>query len=69
MMTHSQWEWLIESEIQRRKLLAAVREARGSWRTEQHPELKDGSEAFVERLRAENEIRLKSASDSGTPAQ
>lgn len=69
MMTHSQWDRLVESEIQRRKLLAAVREARGSWRAEEHPELKDGPEAFVERLRSENEFRLKSASDSGTPTQ
>jgi metal-responsive CopG/Arc/MetJ family transcriptional regulator len=50
---------VIQKEIQRRKLLAALREARGSWKTEKHPELKDGSEVFVERLRTENEKRLK----------
>lgn len=50
---------IVQQEIQRRKLLAAVRDARGCWNTENHPELLDGSEAFVERLRAENEARLK----------
>lgn len=50
---------LIEREVQRQKLLAALREARGSWKTEDHPELQDGSGAFVERLRQENETRLK----------
>ncbi|HEX7362251.1 MAG TPA: hypothetical protein VF283_17305 [Bryobacteraceae bacterium] len=32
-------------------------------KTEEHPELQNGSEAFVERLRAENETRLKSRTD------
>jgi metal-responsive CopG/Arc/MetJ family transcriptional regulator len=50
---------VVQREIQRRKLLAALREARGSWKAEHHPELQEGSEAFVERLRAENEERLK----------
>jgi hypothetical protein len=51
---------LVQKEIQRRKLLAALREARGSWKSEEHPELEDGSEVFVERLRRENERRLES---------
>lgn len=51
---------IVQREVQRRKLLAALREARGSWRTEEHPELKDGSEAFVDRLRAENDQRIAS---------
>ena len=50
---------LARREIQRRKLLAALREARGSWKSEDHPELASGSAAFVERLRQENEARLK----------
>lgn len=54
---------VVQREIQRRNLLAAVREARGSWKPEDHPELKDGPEAFVERLRAENEKRLHAHSD------
>jgi metal-responsive CopG/Arc/MetJ family transcriptional regulator len=55
---------LVRREIQRRNLLAALREARGSWKTEEHPELQEGSEAFVDRLRAENEARLKSLPDA-----
>ena len=54
---------VVQREIQRRKLLAALQEARGCWKTEQHPELRDGSEPFVDRLRAENDERLKSARD------
>src|ERR1700722_781775 len=34
---------LVRREIQRRNLLAALREARGSWKTEEHPELQEGS--------------------------
>ena len=49
---------LVRKEIQRRKLLAALRAARGSWQQERHPELDRGSEAFVEGLRKENERRL-----------
>jgi metal-responsive CopG/Arc/MetJ family transcriptional regulator len=51
---------LVRREIQRRNLLAALQAARGSWKTEEHPELQEGSEAFVDHLRAENEARLKS---------
>jgi len=49
---------LLRREIQRRNLLTALREAKGSWKTQEHPELEEGSEAFVDRLRAENEARL-----------
>jgi hypothetical protein len=55
---------LVEREVQRQNLLTAFRESRGSWKTEGHPELKEGSEAFVERLRIDNEQRLKSLPDS-----
>jgi metal-responsive CopG/Arc/MetJ family transcriptional regulator len=55
---------VVQREIQGRKLLAALREARGSWKTKDHPELQKGSEVFVERLRSENEKRLESRSDS-----
>jgi metal-responsive CopG/Arc/MetJ family transcriptional regulator len=55
---------LARQEVQRRNLLSALREAKGSWKTEDHPELKDGPEAFVERLRQENDERLKSLPDT-----
>jgi hypothetical protein len=51
---------VVRQEVQRRNLLAALREAKGSWKTEDHPELAEGSEAFVDRLRPENDERLKS---------
>jgi metal-responsive CopG/Arc/MetJ family transcriptional regulator len=54
---------VVQREIQRRNLLVALREARGSWKPEEHPELEQGSEAFVERLRQENDERLKSLAD------
>ena len=50
---------VLRQEVQRRKLLLALREAKGCWKREDHPELQDGSEVFVERLRAENDQRLK----------
>ena len=55
---------LVRREIQRRKLLAALREAMGSWKTEENTDLQEGSEAFVDRLRSENEARLKSLPDA-----
>jgi hypothetical protein len=54
---------LIRQEIQRRKLLAALREARGSWKSDDYPELAEGSDVYVERLRAENEARLNERAD------
>jgi len=55
---------VVRQEVQRRKLLAALRDAKGSWKMKDHPELKDGTEAFVEKLRRENEDRLRSVQDS-----
>ena len=51
---------VIEKEVQRLKLLAALEDARGSWKAEDHPELEHGSERWVDRLRRENEDRLHS---------
>lgn len=51
---------VISREVQRRKLLVALRDAKGSWKQEDHPELNDGSERWVEQLRRENEERLPS---------
>jgi metal-responsive CopG/Arc/MetJ family transcriptional regulator len=50
---------ILSREVQRRKLLVALQEARGSWKTEDHPELAHGSETFLEQLRSENEERLR----------
>ena len=37
----------------------ALREAAGSWKDKDHPELKDGSAAWVKKLRRESEARFK----------
>ena len=49
---------ILEHEIQRREQLAALQEAAGCWKDENHPELADGSEAFVKGLRDEAARRL-----------
>ena len=54
---------IIRQEVHRLKLSSALREARGSWKIEDHPELQDGSDAFIERLRAEKEDRLEGLRD------
>ncbi len=46
-------------DVKRRKLLTALQDARGLWKAKDHPELKDGTDAFVEKLREENETRLR----------
>jgi hypothetical protein len=50
---------LLETELQRREQLAALEEAAGCWRDENHPELAQGSEAFVRELRNAAKHRLK----------
>ena len=37
----------------------AVRETGGAWEEKDHPELKDGSESWVRKLRDEDRKRLK----------
>ena len=46
-------------EIQRRQQRNALRAAEGAWKDEDHPELKDGSEAWVRQMRAESEKRFE----------
>jgi len=41
----------LEREVQRREQLAALQEASGCWKDEDHPELANGSEAFIHKLR------------------
>jgi hypothetical protein len=54
---------VVRQEVKRRKLLAALREATGCWKAEDHPELDEGSTVWVEKLRAENDKRLSSVQD------
>jgi predicted nucleic acid-binding protein len=50
---------LLETELERRKQLAALAEAAGSWKDENHPELGEGSEAFIRELRDRAKLRLE----------
>ena len=38
--------------------LKALQESAGSWKDEDHPELKAGSRAWIKKIRKENEHRL-----------
>jgi hypothetical protein len=46
-------------EILRRKQRSALRKAAGAWKDKVHPELKQGSAAWVNRMRAESEERFR----------
>ncbi len=50
---------LLEHEILRREQLAALQDAAGSWKDENHPELDRGSEEFVRELRSEAARRFE----------
>lgn len=49
----------IKKEIQRLNYVSAVRETAGAWDEKDHPELKNGSEGWVRKLRDEDKKRLK----------
>jgi Arc/MetJ-type ribon-helix-helix transcriptional regulator len=46
-------------EIQRLQQRNALRAAKGAWKDEDHPELKDGAAAWVSQMRAESETRFQ----------
>lgn len=48
-----------QNEVRRRKQLAALKAATRSWREKDHPELAEGSEAWVRGLREESEAHFK----------
>ncbi len=50
---------VLEREIRRREQLAALQEATGCWKDEDHPELANGSEAFIRELRQKSVERLE----------
>jgi len=54
---------LAARELRRLRQLEALEKAAGSWKDEDHPELKDGSEAWVRKLRDEWEERLRRHTD------
>ncbi len=43
-------------ELERRRLAQALAEVEGSWKDQDHPELRDGAAAHVARQRREDEI-------------
>ena len=49
---------VVEREVRRQKLLRALDEAAGCWKDEDHPELKQGSAAYVKELRRGSDTRL-----------
>ncbi len=50
---------VLETELQRREQLAAIEEAAGCWKDENHPELARGSEVFIRELRDHATHRLE----------
>ena len=46
-------------EIQRLQQRNALRAAKGTWKDEDHPELKDGAATRVSQMRAESETRFQ----------
>jgi hypothetical protein len=49
---------IAEREVRRRKQLRALDAAAGCWKNEDHPELKNGSAAWVKELRSGWDSRL-----------
>ena len=49
---------IAEREVRRRKQLRALDAAAGCWKSEDHPELKNGSPAWVKELRSGWDSRL-----------
>ena len=49
---------IAEREVRRRKQLRALDAAAGCWKSEDHPELKNGSAAWVKELRSGWDSRL-----------
>jgi hypothetical protein len=48
-----------QKELLRRRQIEALKGAAGAWKDKDHPELKDGSAAWVRKLRQESERRFK----------
>jgi hypothetical protein len=53
----------VDEEIQRRNQQDALRRATGAWKAADHPELKDGTVAWVRTIRAESEERFQRIED------
>ena len=49
----------IKREIQRFDYIMAIRETSGIWKDSDHPELEDGSESWIRKLRNKDKERLE----------
>jgi len=49
----------VEREIRRREQRGALREAAGSWKNEDHPELAEGADKWVQHMRQQSAKRLE----------
>ena len=49
-------------EVKRLRMLSALEQATGSWKSEDHPELRKGSASYVRKLRTESDRRISKAS-------
>ena len=50
---------LIQREVRRREQREALREAAGSWKDEDHPELAEGADKWVREMRQESVKRFE----------
>ena len=50
---------IARDEIMRRRQRKALSDAAGAWTDQSHPELKDGAEAWVRKMRSESEARFQ----------
>jgi len=48
-----------EKELMRRRQIEALKAAAGAWKDKDHPELRQGSAAWVRKLRQESERRFQ----------
>jgi hypothetical protein len=53
-----------QEKLMRYRQIAALKAAVGTWKDEEHPELKQGSAQWVRRMRRESERRIKKMSSA-----
>ncbi len=49
----------IQKELKRLSLLETLKETAGAWKDEEHPELSEGADRWVEKLRSEMDSRME----------
>lgn len=56
-----------QAELRRRRLVAFFSRTEPAWKEEDHPELADGVETWVKKLRSESNHRLEDAEEARQP--